>query len=386
MVHRKSIYLDNAATTFPKPPEVLQEMVDAYSVLGVSPGRGSYDLSVEAENRVTKLRHQLCQLFEGGDPEHVIFCYNATDALNLLIRGMITPGCHIVSSRLEHNSVLRPLHHFRQQGLIDFDLVHFDQSGIINPKDVYAAIKPNTVFTILTHASNVLGTVQPVKEIGGICRAKGVPLFLDVTQTAGLIPIRMNEWGVSAVAFTGHKSLLGPTGIGGLVLDSSLDVKATRFGGTGRESGSLVHNQEYPYRLEIGTINILGIFGLSAGLRYIGAKGIETIRMRELRLAERLWAGLNVTNRVKVYGGGRYDDGKVPVVLCNIEGINAEDVAAILDGDYGVATRAGLHCAPLVHTDIGIYPQGGVRFSMGPLNTVEEIDEVLEAVASMVGR
>ena len=266
---RKTIYLDNAATTFPKPHEVLEEMIEVYSSLGVSPGRGSYDLSMEAEERVMGIRRQVCQFFGGSDPERVIFSYNATDALNTLIQGLITPGSRVVSSRLEHNSVLRPLHYFSEQGIIDLDLVPFSPEGFIDPMAVAEAIRPNTCFVILTHASNVLGTVQPVEQVGAICRERGVPLLLDVTQTAGLLPIRMDEWGVSAVAFTGHKSLLGPTGIGGLVLSPGLDVKTTRFGGTGRDSLSLIHTQTYPHRLEAGTINIAGIFGLSAGLRYI---------------------------------------------------------------------------------------------------------------------
>jgi cysteine desulfurase family protein len=379
---RKTIYLDNAATTFPKPREVLEEMIGAYYSLGVSPGRGSYDLAMEAEERVMSIRRQVCQFFGGSDPERVIFSYNATDALNTLIQGLIQPGSHVVTSRLEHTSVLRPLHYFSEQGILRLDLVPFGSEGFIDPTAVAEAIHPDTSFVILTHASNVLGTVQPVDQIGAICRERGVPLLLDATQTAGLLPIHMDEWGVSAVAFTGHKSLLGPTGIGGLVLNPALNVRTTRFGGTGRDSLSLTHTQTYPHRLESGTINIVGIFGLSAGLHYISSLGMENIYAKELDLAKRLRDGLNSVNGVRVYSTNR-EGSRIPVLLCNVDGMDPEDAANILDGDFGIAARAGLHCAPLVHQDLGTSPRGGVRFSLGPFNTGEEIDHVLEAMTAL---
>ena len=381
---RKTIYLDNAATTFPKPREVLDEMIEVYSNLGVSPGRGSYDLSMEAEGRIMDIRREVCQFFGGSDPERVIFSYNATDALNTLIQGLIRPDFRVVSSRLEHNSVLRPLHYFSQQGIIRLDLIPFGSEGFIDPMAVAEAIQPDTSFVILTHASNVLGTVQPVERIGAICRKRGVPLLLDVTQTAGLLPIRMEDWGVSAVAFTGHKCLLGPTGIGGLVLSPDLDVRATRFGGTGRDSLSLVHTQVYPQRLEAGTVNVAGIFGLSAGLRYISRNGIERIYANELGLAKRLRDGLNSIKGVRVYPATLHDPW-VPIMLCNVDGMDPEDLSSILDGDFGIAARAGLHCAPLVHEDLGTSPKGGVRFSLGPFNTDEDIDKVLEAMNTISG-
>jgi cysteine desulfurase family protein len=337
---------------------------------------------MEAEERVMAVRRQLCQFFGGSDPERVIFSYNATDALNTLIQGLIASGSHVVSSRLEHNAVLRPLHHFVERGSIHLDLVPFSPEGFIDPMAVARAIRPDTSFVILTHASNVLGTIQPVEQVGAICREHGIPLLLDVTQTAGLVPIHMDQWGVSAVAFTGHKSLLGPTGIGGLVLNPGLEVKTTRFGGTGRDSYSLVHSQAYPERLEAGTINIAGVFGLSAGLQYLSSQGIEKIHARELALAKRLHDGLSSIKGVRVYPANR--QGKwVPIMLCNVDHMDPEDVSSILDGDFGIATRAGLQCAPLVHHDLGTSPKGGVRFSLGPFNTVEEIDKALEAMTAI---
>ena len=377
------IYLDNAATTFPKPHEVLSEMQELYARLGVSPGRGTYDLAAQAEETVSQVRSQICEFFGGDDPERVIFAYNATDALNTLILGLVTPGCHVVSSRLEHNSVLRPLHHLRSEGIISYDLVPFDGQGFINPHDVADSIRPETKMVILTHASNVLGTIQPVEEVGIICRERGVPLILDVTQSAGVIPINMKSLGVDAVAFTGHKALMGPTGIGGLVLRRGLDIRPTRFGGTGVDSSSLLQTDTYPHRLEAGTINLLGIIGLSAGIRYIVKHGIENTYQNEMTLLRRLRDGLAELEPVHMYCGDNLDN-HVAVLLCNIEGMDARDLGDILDGDFHVAARSGLHCAPLVHLDLGTSPSGGVRFSPGPFNTSRDVDVVLDAMREIV--
>jgi selenocysteine lyase/cysteine desulfurase len=261
--------------------------LERYLQLGASPGRGGYDLAVEAEAAVSAVRRKLCRFFGAAENDRICFTYNATDALNLLIQGLLQPGDHVVSSRLEHNSVLRPLHHLQRQGRISFDLVPFNPDGFIEPEKVAAAIKPATKLVILTHASNVLGTVQPVKEIAGACRARGVPLVLDVSQSAGAIPIRVRDWGVQGIAFTGHKSLLGPTGIGGLMLDPELNPESTRFGGTGVDSKNPYHTQEYPYRLEAGTINLLGVLGLEASLDHV-SQFYASSYAREMSLLERL--------------------------------------------------------------------------------------------------
>ena len=374
------IYMDNAATTFPKPRDVLDRMIDLYAARGVSPGRGGYDLALEADELVSSARKRLCNFFGGDDPDRVIFASNATDALNLVIQGAVKPGGHVVSSQLEHNSVLRPLHHLREKGLIDYDLVPFDARGFIDPDEVARAIRPETQFVLLTHASNVLGTIQPVEAIGTLCRERGVPLIIDAAQSAGLVPINLSAWKVSAMAFTGHKSLLGPTGIGGLVLSRGFDVQTTRFGGTGIDSQEPVHTQTYPHRLEAGTINFLGVLGLMAGLDYLAARGMEAILEKERSLARRLWEGLAEFKGVKLYGDDRLDR-RLGVILANVEGMTAADVAAILDGDFGIATRAGLHCAPLLHQRLGTGREGGVRFSVGPFNSEEEVDRAVEAMA-----
>jgi cysteine desulfurase family protein len=376
------IYLDNAATVFPKPEGVLHKMLDTYQAFGVSPGRGGYDLAMMASDLVMDIREHLCRFFGSDDPERVTFASNASDALNLIIQGMIEPGCHVVSSRLEHNSVLRPLHHFQMQGILTYDLVGFDGQGRIDPEDIGRAIKPATKMVIINHASNVIGTIQDAKAIGRVCQSHGVPLILDVAQSAGLIPIRMLEWGVSALAFTGHKSLLGPSGIGGLVFTSDLDIRSSRFGGTGIDSQSLEHTQTYPHRLETGTLNLLGIIGLGAGLEYVEQVGIDATRTREVALAQRLAQGFSEIPAVQMYGPSGWDN-RLAVLMTNVRNMVPEDVGAILDGDYGIAVRTGLQCAPLVHQDLNTFPRGGVRFSIGPFNTVNDIDAASSAMAEI---
>jgi cysteine desulfurase family protein len=377
------IYLDNAATSFPKPAECLRSALERYLQIGASPGRGGYDRAIEAESAVAVVRKKLRRFFGAEETHRVCFTYNATDALNLLIQGLLQPGDHVVSSRLEHNSVLRPLHHLQRQGRISFDLVPFNPDGFIEPDQISAAIKPATKLVILTHASNVLGTVQPAEEIAAVCRSRGVALVLDASQSAGVVPIRVNDWGVQGLVFTGHKSLLGPTGIGGLVLGPELNPEPTRFGGTGVDSRSLYHTLEYPYRLEAGTINFLGVLGLGASLDYVDQTYAASYA-REMSLLRKLRDGLAALPRLRLHGAERLDR-HLPVLTCTTADHHSEDVGAILDGDFGIAVRAGLHCAPLVHQDLGTLEKGAVRFSLGPFTTEDEIDAAVEAMKAVAG-
>jgi selenocysteine lyase/cysteine desulfurase len=266
--------------------------------------------------------------------------------------------------------------------MIEYDLVSFDGNGFIDPQEVAGAIRRNTKLVVLCHASNVLGTIQPIHEIGRLCAERGVPLLIDAAQSAGVIPIDMAAWRISAVAFTGHKSLLGPTGIGGLIIHPELDVQATRFGGTGVDSKSLMHTQTFPHRLECGTLNLLGIIGLAGGLDFVIGEGAQTIHRREMDLLSRLRDGLHGLERVELYCGETLPD-HVGLITGNVKGIDPADVGAILDADFGIAARTGLHCAPLVHETLGTYPQGGVRFSVGPFNTREDIDRAVEAMSAI---
>ncbi len=379
------VYLDNAATTFPKPRRVVKEMVESYARLGVSPGRGGYDLAAEAEDLVRQTRRKLARFFGAPDPERIIFAANATDALNLAIQGLVKEGGHVVSTRLEHNSVLRPLHHLRRAGLIDFDLAPFDAQGFVDPDDIARAIRTNTCLVVLSHASNVLGAIQAVDEVGRICAERGMPLVIDAAQSAGVVPVDLTAWRAGAVAFTGHKSLMGPTGIGGLAVSPELEVNLTRYGGTGFESESLFHTSTYPHRLEAGTLNLLGIIGLSAGLDFVLSQGLTKIHEHEMELWARLRDGLAELPEVRFYGRESGRD-RVAVLTINLEGFEPSDFGAILDADYNIAVRAGLHCAPLVHQALGTAPRGGVRFSLGPFNTAADVARTIEAVWAIAGR
>lgn len=379
------IYLDNAATTFPKPREVLERMLEKYLRFGVSPGRGSYDLAMQAGELVEDARKKLARFFGAPDSDRVVFAANATDALNLAFQGLLGPGDHVVSTRLEHNSVLRPLYHLREKGCITYDLAPFDGSGFVDPGEIERRMRPNTRLVAVSHASNVLGAVQPVEEIGRICAGRGIPFLVDASQSAGKVPIDLTLWRASAVAFTGHKSLYGPTGIGGLAIHPDLDIRSSRFGGTGVDSRNLVHTQDFPHRLEAGTINLLGILGLAEGVDYILAKGMEAIHRREAALLTRLRDGLAGVRRVRLYCANNLSN-HVGVLTANVEGVHPSDAGAILDGDFNIAVRVGLHCAPLVHEDIGTSDRGAVRFSLGMFNTEEDVDRAVEAMASMAPR
>lgn len=382
----RPVYLDNAATTFPKPPFLLEKALETYRRIGVSPGRGGYDLATEAEEFVRETRRKAARFFGSSDPDRVIFTGNATDALNTALLGLLRPGDHVVSTRLEHNSVLRPLYHLRQKGIIEYDLVPFDGKGFVDPEDVVAAIRPETKLVVVTHASNVLGTIQPVREIARRSAERGVPLLVDAAQSAGVVPIDVDDWGAAALAFTGHKSMLAPTGIGGLVLARHVEnIESSRFGGTGIDSASPVHTRDFPYRLEAGTLNLLGIIGLSGSLDYLEEAGIEAIHAREMELLKRLRDGLSLITGIDLYNAEDLSD-HVALLTANVRGMDPHDVGAILDGDFNIAVRTGVHCAPLVHESLGTSPGGSVRFSIGPFNTTQDIDLALKAMARIAGR
>ena len=377
------IYLDNAATTFPKPTGTLERALERYRELGVSPGRGNHALAMRASDAVDEVRAKVAAFFGAPDPERVIFGANATDALNTAILGLVRPGDHVVATRLDHNSVLRPLHHLAETGVITWDAVPFDERGIVTADALEALLRPATRLVVMTHASNVIGTVQPVAEIAGRCAARGIPLVLDAAQSAGQVPIDMAALGISALAFTGHKSLFGPSGIGGLVVMPSLEIATSRFGGTGMDSASLVHTQAYPLRLEAGTLNLLGVLGLGEGLDFVGAQGVAAIHAREAALLTRLRNGLAATERVTLYRAAGDLADRVAALACNVDGIHPQDVGAILDGDFDIAVRVGVHCAPLVHRDLGTIDRGAVRFSLGAFTTGADVDAAVEAMRAI---
>jgi len=377
---KKLIFLDNGATSFPKPREVYEFMDYFYRNFGVNPGRSGYDLCLETGSLVEETRRMLTKFFDGRDPNRLCFSYNSTDALNLIIFGLLKEGDHAVTTALEHNSVLRPLYHLWKYGGVEVDYIPFDRQGFVDPDDFPEKFKKNTRLVIVNHASNVIGTVQPIREIGRRCRERGILLAVDASQSAGKIPIDIEKDNLDVLAFTGHKSLLGPTGIGGLYVREGVEIRHTRAGGTGVRSAQRTHLDEYPYRLEYGTLNVLGVAGLNAGLKWIGNKGLQTIHEQEMKLTALLRDGLQDIEGITLYCHDNLSD-HISIFLFNVDGLEAINTSTILDVDYNIASRSGLHCAPLVHEQLGTDKIGGaVRFGIGPFNTEEEILTAIQAV------
>jgi cysteine desulfurase family protein len=374
------IYLDNAATSYPKPEETYVFMDQFYRSHGVNPGRSGYDLCMETGQLVDDTRKQLTRFFNGTDPDRLVFSYNSTDALNLAFFGLLSPGDHAITTTIEHNSVLRPLYHLSQHHRVEVDHVPFDAKGFVDPGDIAARFKPATRVVAVNHGSNVLGTVQPISEIGRLCRERGVRLVVDASQTAGKIPIDVQAMNVDVLAFTGHKSLMGPTGIGGLYVRDGVEIRHTRAGGTGVRSAQRSHLDEYPWRLEYGTPNVVGIAGMHAGVAWIEKTGLDAIESHEMRLMRRLVEGLREISGVSLYC---QDDltGHIAVMAFNVDGFEAGNTGTILDVDYNIACRTGLHCAPMVHEQLGLDKlHGAVRFGVGPFNTAEHIETAISAV------
>ena len=351
-----------------------------YRHYGANPGRSGYDLCLKAEQMVQETRKLLTEFFHGSNPDHLVFTYNASDSLNMIINGILKPGDHVISTRLEHNSVLRPLHHKYSKREIEVKYIPFDSQGYVDPDDFRKRFKNNTKLVIINHGSNVIGTVQPVEEIGRLCRERGVTFAIDVAQTAGVVPIDVERMNVDLVAFTGHKALLGPTGIGGLYVREGIEIEPSRMGGTGIRCAYPFHLPEFPHRLECGTPNVLGIAGLNAGQKYLSKEGLENISQRELALLDRLQKGLVETEGLTLYGSTSLKD-RLAVISFNIDGYKAIDVGTLLANNYNIATRAGVHCAPKLHKQLHTMPEGGsVRVSIGPFNTEEDIDHCIEAI------
>ncbi len=386
------IYFDNASTSFPKPAAVAEAMGDFLSHRAVNPGRSGFDLSLEAGRMVDQVRGRLDRFFNNpaADPDRAVFTANATAALNLSLQGLCSPGDHVVAPVLDHNSVLRPLTMLQKAGIITFDLVPCDERGRVDPAAIAAVIGPLTRLVVMTHASNVCGAVQPIAEVGALCRDRGILFLLDAAQTAGLIPVDMTALQVDLVAFTGHKSMLGPTGTGGLIVGPDVDIPSTHSGGTGVRSASLEHPDEFPWRLEAGTLNTVGIAGLAAGMDWVAAKGIDTILEHERGLADRFLAGIAGLKKIEVHGCGHphptaLGANHLPVISISVAGRPAEQVGLFLDTDWNIAVRTGLQCAPLAHQAMGTAPSGSVRFSFGFFNTPAEVDVAVTALEDLAG-
>jgi cysteine desulfurase/selenocysteine lyase len=377
------VYLDNAATSFPKPEETYVAMDSFYRTHGVNPGRSGYDLCMEAGQVVDDTRRLLTRLFNGTDHNRLVFAYNSTDALNLALFGLLGPGDHAITTHLEHNSVLRPLHHLSLDHGVEVDHVPFDAAGFVDPDEIRKRFRKNTKVVAINHASNVIGTVQPIAEIGRLCGEHGALLVVDSSQSAGKIPIDVQAMNIAVVCFTGHKSLFGPTGIGGMYVREGVEIRQTRAGGTGVRSAQRRHLEEYPFRMEYGTVNTVGVAGLSAGVKWVLAQGADRIHHHEMKLVTMLRDGLRAVPGVTMYCQDDLAD-HIAVLMFNVDGLEAGETGTMLDVDHDIACRTGLHCAPLVHEQLGTDRiHGGVRFGVGPFNTEQQIEKAVAAVAEI---
>lgn len=383
----RKIYLDNGATTFPKPAAVIDAVVDYLENVGANPGRSGHESSMISGELVYRTRKALSALYEVKNPMRVIMCFNGTDALNLAIKGFLTCGDHVVTSSMEHNSVIRPLNALKEDNIIDFSVVEGDQYGLLDPLKVEAAIKPNTNMVIVNHVSNVNGVIQPLKEIGAICRARNITFLVDASQSAGVFPFSMDEFGVNLVALAGHKSLYGPTGTGALIISDSFNyksIKPLKQGGTGSLSDRDSQPDFLPDCFESGTLNIAGISGLLAGIDYLRSLdgGFEYVTAHKKSLT-RYFIG-NSNKRIQGFKSFTQEDFyESGVVSFIIEGKSVTELSSILNDYNNVMCRQGLHCAPLAHKNIGTYPEGTIRFSFGLFNTIEQIDLVLEILENI---
>jgi len=379
---RDVTYLDNAATSFPKPPAVAEAIADFLAGSAGNPGRSGHALGVAAQRVVDDTRRRLARFFGVPDPSRLVFALNATDALNTALWGLLRPGDRVVTTSLEHNSMVRPLSALAERG-VAVSRVPCAPDGTLDLDDLRRALATApTRLVAMIHASNVAGTILPAREAAKLAHDHGALFLLDAAQTAGVLPIHVVDMGVDLLAFPGHKGLLGPTGTGGLYVAPPVRLSPIRQGGTGTRSEEERHPEELPEGLEAGTLNTVGIAGLGAALGYLEAQGLETVRAREAALTTRLVSGLKEIPGARIHGPGDARR-QVATVALSLEGWEPLDLAAVLDGSFGVAVRAGLHCAPLAHRTLGTHPRGAVRASAGCFTTAEDVDRALAALRKL---
>ena len=401
---KDNYYFDNAATTWPKPESVYTFMDSFFRQYGVNPGRAGHTMSIEAERVTSATRRMLASFFNfPGSSERVVFTQNATDSLNIVLYGMLQAGDHVVSTHLEHNSVIRPLNHMVRDHQIQLTRVPHDANGYIDPDDVRQALRPNTRIIVINHASNVLGTVQDIAAIGKTARQAGVTLVVDSCQTAGVLPIDMNSMLIDILVFTGHKGLFGPMGIGGIVAAEHVCIKPLRVGGTGFDSITPYQPDDYPFHLESGTLALPGIAGLYAAQKWFAELGqsqsietldetqhhaccmaaLEYIEKKEMHCIQQLIDGFSKIPGVKIYGPTHCNQ-RVATLSINVGRLPADQVGEMLDADYTICVRSGLHCAPLVHQQANTLEQKGtVRFSPGYFTDQEDVDLAITAVEEL---
>lgn len=371
------LYLDNAATTLQKPQCVIDAMVAAMSQAG-NAARGVNSASLGAARIVTEARQELAEFFDFSAPNRVCFTSNATEALNTAIKGYFRPGDHVITTAMEHNSVLRPLFCLQDEGDIRLSVVEADEKGRISYEKLEQEIQEDTRAIVIQHASNVTGNVIDLERVGAICRRKNIALIVDAAQTAGCVPISMREMNIAVLCFTGHKGLMGPQGTGGLLVREDIDLHPLKEGGSGIHSYDRRQPKDYPEHLEAGTLNTHGIAGLLAAIRFLGENGIEQIGSHEASLAQAFYEQIRDLSNVNVYGD--FKGARTGVVSINIAGYESGEVADELMDRFGIATRSGAHCAPLAHRALGTVDTGAVRFSFSYFNTMEDVDTAARAV------
>lgn len=383
----RRIYLDNAATSFPKPESVYSAMDDYNRRIGAAIGRGAYRATLEATGIVQRCRKKIAELLGAEGPERILFTFNCTDSLNLALHGVLQPGDHVITSIIDHNSVLRPLTEMRRKLGIEVTRIGADATGKVDPGEFKHALRPQTKLIALIHASNVMGTIQPVAEVGQIAREAGVLFLVDAAQTAGHLPIDLQKLPIDILAGPGHKGLLGPLGTGILYLRPGVEARLSSFrqGGTGTRSEDDVQPESLPDKYESGNHNAPGLVGLEAAVSWLLARGVNSVHHEARALVRQLLEGLTGIRGVRSFGPASNQD-RVAVVSVAIEGFDAQQVAAILDQTFGIETRAGLHCAPGAHRAIGSFDSGGtVRVSVGPFTTTDDVTATIEALRQIAG-
>jgi len=375
----RTIYLDNAASTWPKPDGVKAAMAEVIDEYAANPGRGGHKLAIKASKVLFQVRMQLSRLFGIKNPNDLFFYMNATQALNQAIKGFLKEGDHVISSTIEHNSVRRPLEYLRRTKQIEITYVQPRGNHQFFAEDFADAVRENTKLIVVSHASNLTGVILPIKEIGKMAKEHGLTFLVDASQSAGVLPIHVEEMNIDMLAFPGHKGLYGPQGTGGLYVNSAIDLEPLIHGGTGSQSEEVEQPTTRPDRYESGTANTVGLAGLGAGIQFVLEKGIDEIQRHEASLARATVEGIRDIAGVEVYGPD-LDAERVGVVAFNIEGVDASEVSFILDQQYGIATRAGYHCSPLGHQTAGTEQKGAVRVSFGIFNTEEDVEELKKAV------
>lgn len=379
----RKVYLDNGATSFPKAPGVAEAMIDYILNNGANVGRGIYESSFHAENIVFDTREKLARLFNFHEPANVVFTKNITESLNIVLKGLLNEGDHVLVSSMEHNAVMRPLNALSKRG-VSISRVQCNMVGELNPEDIRRSIKESTRAVVMTHASNVCGTILDLEEVGNICREKGLMFIVDAAQTAGFMDVDYKNLKADVIAFTGHKSLLGPQGMGGFIISEELARKIGTFveGGTGSLSDKEIQPEYMPDKLEAGTQNIPGIYGLNAALDYLEKRGIENLRNVEMNMVQEFLNGLRKVEGIEIIGK-KSIVGRTGVVSIDVPGRDNADISFRLNDEYGIATRCGMHCAPSAHQTLGTFPRGTVRFSFSHFNTMEEVDYTLDAIKKL---